>query len=659
MNEQHPDQSATQNFSTIALAGALSLLFFHFYRCCPVLHDYARADKALSMLDGILTRFAKGPLFTKILVTKLLVLGLLLLHLALSKRNRDPGPERGHPMYSSLVGSFLFFASGWIFDGAAPADTETQWTYIALCMAGFFISWYALENWVVLAWSRLINRDVFNREGSSFPQERRLIPTSYSVNLPTRFFWQGRTRAGWINFINMRRGLLVMGSPGSGKTRFVIRGVIRQLIRKGFPMFVYDFKYPELTRLAHDQFMAHKHKFPPGTRFWIINFSDLSRTHRCNAIDPRNLDSMTAALDVSRTLLLSMNRTWVNRQGDFWVESPMNFLASIIWFLRKVEDGRYCTLPHAIEIANAPYEQLFAVLGTQPEVEGALNQFRQALDSKNFELLDSQAASVRTPLARLASPDFYYILSGNDVQLDINNPAAPAIFCLGGNAEKQEALAPVLSLYIDRLCRSINKPGGHPSAVICDEFATVRSPALITTLATGRSNNIATTIAFQDISQLKMSYSTQEADTLVNMAGNIICGQALGETAKRLSDRFLQTLQKHISTTYHSRETSVNESERPGTTILPATLSNLSSGEFVGIVADDPDCPIDLKAFHGHIIGDEKALKKEDAASIPLPLVNRATPEDVTANFHRIRQEVRDLMKGIISRLASDPEFSG
>jgi hypothetical protein len=643
----------------IALAGALSVLFLHFYHYCTVLHGYGQVGKGFRMLDTLLTRFAEGALFNEISFTKLLILGLLALFLALSKASGVPAPESGHPMYSSLLGPFLYFASGWIFKPNTPADHETQWTYMLLCSAGFIVCWFALERWIILAWSHFSSQDFFNREGSSFPQEQRLMPTAFSVNLQIRFFWQGRNRAGWINFINMRRGLLIMGSPGSGKTRFVVSDIIRQLLAKGFAMFVYDFKYPELTGLAYNQFMAHKHLYPPGARFWMINFSDLSRTHRCNAIDPRNLDSMTAAIEVSRTLLLSMNRTWVNRQGDFWVESPMNFLAAIIWFLRKVENGRYCTLPHAIELANAPYEQLFAVLGTEPEVEVALNPFRQALDSKNFELLDSQAASVRTPLARLASPDFYYILSGDDFQLDINNPAAHAIFCLSGNAEKQEALAPVLSLYIDRLCRSINKPDGHPAAVICDEFATVRSPALITTLATGRSNNIATTIAFQDFSQLKMSYSTQEAETILNVPGNIICGQAHGDTAKRLSERFLRTLQKQVSKTVNSRDTSVSESERPGTTILPATISNLSSGEFVGIVADDPDCRIDLKAFHGHIIANEAALKKAAATSVPLPLVNRATPEDVTANFHRIRQEVRDLMKGIISRLANDPEFPG
>lgn len=65
--------------------------------------------------------------------------------------------------------------------------------------------------------------DIFNTENETFPQEERLLENEYSVNLPAVYNLKGKLRKSWINFINPFRDVLVAGSPGAGKSYFVIR----------------------------------------------------------------------------------------------------------------------------------------------------------------------------------------------------------------------------------------------------------------------------------------------------------------------------------------------------------------------------------------------------------------------------------------------------
>ena len=153
----------------------------------------------------------------------------------------------------------------------------------------------------------------------------------YSVNLPTRYMLKTKVRDSWINIINPFRGLLVLGSPGSGKSYFVIRHVITQHIRKGFSMFVYDFKFDDLSRIVYNTWLNNKAAYKIVPKFFVINFDDLSRSHRCNPLDPSSMLDITDAAESARTILMGLNRDWIKRQGDFFVESPINFLTAIIW----------------------------------------------------------------------------------------------------------------------------------------------------------------------------------------------------------------------------------------------------------------------------------------------------------------------------------------
>ena len=632
-----------QTGAGIFLIASIAVLLIHFYGVCYPAFAHWGLRSHLS--DKILERIFRTRLYNIIAWGKGMALAGVIPVLMTGRKDGTAGYKGS--LISIGVGGLLYFGTGLLSpqnDDAGPVAL----LYMLMTGAGYLL--------IMGGGMRLVRAlgDPFaGHPTGGFLQAGKPIVTRYSLHFRGQYVYKGRRRKSHISIVNPRRGVLVLGTSGSGKSWFFVEPAIAQLIRKGTALFIFDYKYPVLTNHAYSHFLQHKDKYPSFTRFYCINFTDLSRSHRCNLIDPGTLVYLSDAMGISRTLLLSMNRTWISRQGDFFIESPVNFLAALIWFLRKYKDGIYCTLPHVIELSNTPYDQLFTILNAEPSVRGVVSRFIQSYLNNSMEMVDGQIASTSMPLARLISADFYYVLSGNDLSLEINNPSAPAILCLGGDPPKQEALAPVLSLYIDRLNKRINAPGRYPCAQVLDEFATVRATSVLTTVTTGRSNDIIPIICVQDINQLRTTYTREEADQFMNITGNLVCGQATGDTAGWVSERFHQVVQYRTTVSVNSSDTSVSKSEQSVDAVSTATLASLSSGEFVGIVADDPATPVKLKGFHARFI--KQADDTVPAAE--LPVVREVDAALLQANFDRIVREVVDLVADETRRIMGDPSL--
>jgi hypothetical protein len=631
-----------ENAAAIFLVASIAVLLIHFYGVCYPAFAHWGVRSHLS--DKVLERIFRTRLYSLVSWGKEMALAGIIPVMMTGRKDGVSGYKGS--LIAIGAGLLLYFGSG-LLSPQNDDDGMLALLYMALTGAGYLL---------IMAGGMRLVRGLGNPFGThpagGFLQEGKPIVTKYSLNFRGQYIFGGRRRKSHINIVNPRRGVLVLGSTGSGKSWFFIEPAIAQLIRKGVALFIFDFKYPVLTRHAYSLFLQHQDKYPPTTRFYCINFTDLSRSHRCNLIDPDTLAYTRDAIGVSKTLLLSMNRTWPIRQGDFFVESPINFLGAIIWYLRKYKNGIYCTFPHAIELSHMPYDQLFTILNAEPSVRGIVSRFIQSYLNNSMEMVDGQIASLSMSLSRLISADLYYVLSGNDLSLQINDPSAPAILCLGGDPMKQEALAPVLSLYIDRLNKRINTPGKHPCALVLDEFATVRATSVLTTVTTGRSNDIIPIICVQDINQLRTTYTREEADQFMNITGNLVCGQTTGDTAGWVSERFHQVVQYRTTVSVNSSDTSVSKSEQSTDAVSTATLASLSSGEFVGIVADDPATPIKLKGFHARFI---KQGEDTVVPAVELPVVREVDEGVLQANFDRIVREVGELVAEETKRIMNDP----
>jgi hypothetical protein len=632
---------------------SIVVLLLHFYETCYGAFVHWHWVSVLS--DRLLTNIVRTGLFSSFIKPKLIALAFLSIALIGVRGKKDEKQTSKSALLYLIIGLFFFLVS--YFFLLLPVKME----WVALLYMGVTALGYLLMMSGGTMLSRIIRDkltgDIFNRDQETFPQEERLLENEYSVNLPVKYILRGKERHGWINFINLFRALLVLGSPGSGKSYFIIRHVITQHIRKGFAMFVYDFKMPDLAVIAYNTWLKFKSAYKVEPKFYSINFDDLSRSSRCNPLDPSAMLDLTDAVESARTILLGLNREWIKRQGDFFVESPINFLTAIIWYLRKYNGGEFCTLPHVIELMQADYDSLFTLLSTQKEIDVLINPFISAYKRDAVEQLEGQIASAKITMARIASPQLYYVLSGNEFTLDINNPKEPKIVCMGNNPQKIQIYGAVLSLFTNRLLKIINQKDKLKCSLVFDEFPTLTTD-IIPTISTGRSNLISTCLGIQDASQLRKDYGREQADVIMNITGNMAVGQVSGDTAKSVSEKIGRIMQDRESLSINRSDTSISRSKQLESAVPPSRISALSSGEFVGMVADNPDCKIELKAFHCEIVNDHAALKKEIDGYVPLPEVRKINGAIVERNYLQIKQDIRDIIELEMERLLSDPALS-
>ncbi len=641
MQQENPE--ALRKIFDFVRFGSILVLLGHYYTVCyDILQQNHFSYPLLDRIIGSLFIFRE---YSNAKITALVLVGIAILS---SQGKKDENAGFRLPVSLLVIGAFLYFCTYYI--------RYFPLAYILISSIGFLL--------IVTGGTKLsriihigFSEDVFNDVSETFPQEERLLENEFSVNLPARYKLRGKTRKSWINIINVFRSLLVLGTPGSGKSYFVIRHVITQHIAKGFSFFIYDFKFPDLSVIAYNHLLIASSAYPVPPKMYFINFDDLSRTHRCNVLYPDSLLDITDATESSRTIMLALNREWIKKGGDFFVESPINFTTAIFWYLKKYKQGRYCTLPHAIELAQIPYKSLFQVLSREPEIEVLINPFISAYMNKAFDQLEGQIASAKIGLARLASPSLYYVLSGNDFTLDINNPQSPKVVCVGNNPSKQQIYGAVLSLYIERMLKLVNRKGQMKSSLVFDEFPTVYVNNIDNLIATARSNLVSTTLGIQDFSQLRKDYGKEQADVIMNVAGNIISGQVIGESAKMLSDRIGKIMQDRVSLSINAADTSISKSRQLDAAIPPAKIANLSSGEFVGAVADDPINKIRLKTFHAEIINDHKAIAKETANYKPLPQIREVSQKVVMDNFYAIKKDIQHLIETEMQKIQQHPDM--
>ncbi|HPY81635.1 MAG: Type IV secretion-system coupling protein DNA-binding domain protein [Bacteroidetes bacterium ADurb.Bin174] len=619
----------------------------------------------IGVVDKILLNFDRtAGLFGNTLYTKLFAVVFLVLSCLGTKGVKEEKITWPKIYVFLAIGFILFFMNWWILD--LPLPTAATTGFYVLTMATGYLFLLVGGLWMSRLLKNNLMDDVFNTENESFMQETRLLQSEYSVNLSTKFWYKKKQWKGWINVVNPFRASIVLGTPGSGKSYAVVNQYIKQQIEKGFSMYVYDFKFPDLTTIAYNHLLNNQLGYKKVPTFYVINFDDPSRSHRCNPINPSFMEDISDAYESSYTIMLNLNKTWVQKQGDFFVESPIILFASIIWYLRIYKDGKYCTFPHAIEFLNKRYEDIFPILTSYPELENYLSPFMDAWLGGAADQLMGQIASAKIPLSRMISPQLYWVMSGDEFTLDINNPDDPKVLVVGNNPDRQNIYGAALGLYNSRIVKLINKKGQLKSSVVIDELPTIYFKGLDNLIATARSNKVAVLLGFQDFSQLTRDYGDKEAKVVMNTVGNIFSGQVVGDTAKTLSDRFGKVLQKRQSMTVNRNDKSTSISTQMDSLIPPSKISNLTQGMFVGAIADNFDERIEQKIFHCEIVVDNAKVAAETKAYQSIPVITDFTDENgvnrmkdmIKENYDRIKEETKQIVAEELQRIKDDPALA-
>ena len=660
--QQEDDLRALAKIMEFGRAVSIFLLVVHVYvYCYPSITAW---HLNLEVIDRILINFNNTTgIFNCILWSKLSA--VLLLAVSCLGTHGVKGEKITWPkIYAALVaGCALFFLNWWLLELPLPHMANTAFYiftltagYLALLMSGLWMSRLYRHN---------LMEDVFNMENESFMQETRLMENEYSVNLPTRFYYKKRWNNGFVNIVNIFRACMVIGTPGSGKSYAIVNSYIRQLIAKGFAIYIYDYKFDDLSTIAYNSLLKNMDKYEVKPRFYVINFDDPCRSHRCNPINPEFMTDISDAYEASYTIMLNLNRIWIEKQGDFFVESPIILLAAIIWYLKIYKNGIYCTFPHAVELLNKPYSDLFTILTSYPELENYLSPFMDAWKGNAQDQLQGQIASAKIPLTRMISPQLYWVMTGNDFSLDINNPKEPKLLCVGNNPDRQNIYSAALGLYNSRIVKLINKKKQLKCAVIIDELPTIYFRGLDNLIATARSNKVGVLLGFQDFSQLTRDYGEKESKVIQNTVGNIFSGQVVGETAKTLSERFGKVLQQRQSVSINRQDVSTSINTQLDSLIPASKIANLSQGTFVGAVADNFDEKIEQKIFHAEIVVDHVKISAEEKAYRKIPIINDFKDrngddimmQQIQRNYDQIKADAQAIINEEMQRIKNDPEL--
>jgi len=641
-------------------AVSVLLILMHIYWFCYSF--FLERGWTLEIINKILGNFNRtAGLFGHTLYTKVFALTLLALSCLGTKGVKNEKINWNKISIILGIGFLLLFFNTPLLKLTQNAAVflyilTTSLGFIALMVAGVWMS-------------RLLNinlmDDVFNNENESFLQETKLMENEYSVNLPSKFYYKGKWNNGWINIVNPFRATIVLGTPGSGKSYAVVNNFIKQQIEKGFSMYIYDFKFDDLSTIAYNHLLKHSDKYEIQPKFYVINFDDPSKSHRCNPLNPDFMTDISDAYEAAYTIMLNLNRSWIQKQGDFFVESPIILLAAIIWYLKIYENGKYCTFPHAIELLNKKYSEVFTILTSYSDLENYLSPFMDAWQGGAQDQLQGQIASAKIPLSRMISPQLYWVMTGDDFSLDINNPKEPKILCVGNNPDRQNIYSAALGLYNSRIVKLINKKGQLKSSVIIDELPTIYFRGLDNLIATARSNKVAVCLGFQDFSQLIRDYGDKEAKVIQNTVGNIFSGQVVGETAKTLSERFGKILQKRQSLTINRNDKSTSISTQLDSIIPASKISSLTQGMFVGAVSDNFDERIEQKIFHAEIVVDNEKIKSETKSYQQIPQIRifendlgeENMKEQIDTNYRQIKSDIVFIIENEMERIKNDPHL--
>ncbi|RZK40252.1 MAG: type IV secretory system conjugative DNA transfer family protein [Pedobacter sp.] len=603
-------------------------------------------------------RISAIAIYQQLIYSKLLVLVLICLVSigTLAKKSPELDPKKS-VVYPLSAGLLLYFGSIYLIGlSSGLVFRYTRWhelLYMCASLLGAILISLSMDNISKMLKSGL-GKDQWNIEGESFMQQVRKVETPYSVNIPMLFYFKRKVRKGWINLVNPFRATLLIGTPGSGKSFSVVNPFIRQLIGKVFSICLYDFKHPDLGKIAYYHYQLGKKSGKLNdVAFHVINLNDVEKSRRINPLRADYIRTLADASETAEALVEALKKGDKASGSDaFFTQSAINFLASAIYFLSRHEKGKYSSLPHILSFLNRSYEEIFNTLFSEPELFSLLSPFMSAFTAKAFDQLEGQVGTLKIFISRMATKETYWVFSGDDFELKISNRQKPSILVLANDPNTQNINSACYSVVLNRLTRLINTKGNLPSALILDEVPTLFVHRIENLIATARSNKVAVLMGLQELPQFKQQYGKDTATTITAVVGNVLSGSVRNkETLDWLERIFGKSKQRGESLSLDRSKVSVSINEKLDVLIPAGKIASLGAGEMVGIIAadaqDEYTGKFETSAVNCRVNLNLKEIENEEQGYQELPVFydfGRRKEQILRSNFLRINQEMEDLV---------------
>lgn len=615
-------------------------------------------------LTLFLERLARLPFYSQLLFSKLFTLLLIVLVSVgtLSRKSKDLNP-RNAIAYPLAIGFTLFFLSVWVIgirgSPILAGYSLAELSYLSASLVGTVLIHVGMDNVSKIIRSKF-GKDKWNVEGESFMQAQKPVEHEYSVNIPMLFYFKGKVRKGWINLENIFRGTMVIGTPGSGKSFGVVNPFIRQLIAKGFTACIYDFKHPDLGKIAYYHFLLMKQSNKASkTEFHVINLNEVEKSRRINPWKADYIRTLSDASETAEALVEALKKGDKSGGSDqFFTQSAVNFLASCIYFFSKYENGKYSSLPHVLAFLNQPYEDIFTTLFSEPELTSLLSPFMFAFNAKAFDQLEGQVGTLKIFISRLSTKETFWVFSGDDFNLKISSPETPGVLVLANDPGTQNINSACYSVVLNRMIRLINSKSNKPCALIIDEVPTLFMHRIENLIATARSNKVAVLMGLQELPQFKQQYGKDTATTITAVVGNVLSGSVRNkETLEWLERLFGKVKQTGESLSIDHTKTSLSLNEKLEPLIPAGKIASLKAGELVGILAADSvqkyTGKFETSAINCRVNLDMAAIAKEEGNYPELPIYYDFEGQRDTLlrkNFFRINKEVQLIASKFMTR---------
>ena len=410
----------------------------------------------------------------------------------------------------------------------------------------------------------------------------------WEITLPVR-------RGKEIKLENIKRGLAIFGSAGAGKTESVFVPIIQHAAKAGVTGVNYDYKDGELTEIVNYFYQDSKIK----TYNIVPHRPEVS--HRVNPVHARYIDSPEMVNELVSVLFSNLRKKHSGDKG-FFQEVPEATLSAVIWRL-KSEFPFYCTLPHAIAICMVKSAKDLAKF-IEPNAQSRLMAapFFDSLEA--HEQMAGVKASMSNDLRKFAFPSIFYVLSKNEVDLDVNHPDSAAMLNLVNSPGKENTLSPFLALVFTTTVKLMQQRGRLDSYLLMDEAATLNLPAFSRIPATMRSFNIATIYSLQD----KVLGTEQYGDTGIRAILSNLNYQVIGKTNDPESVKYYKQIAEEVEKKQFSKsygtslipkgETRKTESSRETSKYKNQDFFGLDTGEFI-VFSDGKDRKVqfELQSF--------------------------------------------------------------
>ena len=707
MNE---DQSLIKIYGFLSSLGYFLLVVeFAMFVPVPLIRD-----SYLPM--SVLEIFARTGMFDGMVKARLIILAVVGFSAigTRAKKETDMNIARSIivPLFAAVIINILsMWAYSWNIGGRVWLLEPRHAIYMALSIVGVVMFRVALDNISKVIKAGLM-KDRMNWENESWQQDTVKLVSKDAINIPMIFYYKGKMHDGWINIEQPFRGIWVVGVPGSGKTFSIIEPLIRQEAAKGWSMCVYDFKYPVLARKLFYQFEKQKilGVLPGHSTFNVINFVSVEYSRRVNPIQLRYINSLGEALETANTLIEALGKGKGGGGGSdaFFKKSAENFLAACLYYFvnydvqpydedwnlltehrrsdgtvyycdaggreRKLyrRKGRDSDLPHVLAFMQKSYTTIFDVLMRDDQIAPLVSPFKTAYENQAMDQLEGMIGTLRVDVSRLVSEESFWVLSGDDFDLKISDPANPSYLLIANDPKMENVITALNAVILNRLVVEVNTGEGrnNPVSIIVDELPTLYFNKIDRLQGTARSNRVSVALGFQSKEQLEKDYSKEVAGTLLNIFGTVVCAASCGkDTVEWLSNDIMgkmKQVKKGLSINRQDVSLSLNEEMLP--LLPPDKIANMPAGWLCGMTARsfrsletgfggriDTETSGDFKhsKFYCKTNFDMKLIKEEEAHYVELPkFYDFGSEEDrrsiLHMNYKRINSEVDDLCREVL-----------